>query len=332
MLPSSESGHVAESAPAGALSHQAAGAQAPEIRAVGRRHPGRWITGAIVIYVAITLAQSFVENPNYEWDVVAEWFTAPRILAGLASTFLLTAIAMAVSMALGVVLAVMRLSPNPLLSGASWVYVWFFRGTPLLVQLIFWYNLAALYPQIGIGLPFGGPGISVSTNDAITPFTAAILALGLNESAYMAEIVRSGILAVDAGQTQAAAALGLTRLETIRLIVLPQAMRVIIPPTGNEVISMLKTTSLVSIISYTELMYAGQLIYAVNFKTIPLLITVSIWYLIVTSVLMVVQSRIERRFGRGSASTSAGSRGAQLWRLLRIREPRVSPSAQETLP
>jgi polar amino acid transport system permease protein len=208
---------------------------------------------------------------------------------------------MAIGIVLGVVLAVMRLSPNPLVSGASWLYVWFFRGTPLLVQLLFWNFISALYPKISIGIPFGPEFFSFSANDVITPFVAAILGLGLNQAAYQAEIVRAGILSVDEGQNDAAHALGMTRLQTMRRIVLPQAMRVIIPPTGNETISMLKMSSLVSVIAYKELLYTVQLIYAVNYKQIPLLIVASLWYLIVTTLLSIGQYYLERRFGRGAA-------------------------------
>ncbi len=211
--------------------------------------------------------------------VVGHYLFDERILEGLRVTLELTVIAMAIGIMLGVLLAIMRLSPNPLVSGASWLYIWFFRGTPVLVQLIFWYFIAALYPKIDIGIPFGTAFIHGNANTLIKPFTAAILGLGLNEGAYMAEIVRAGIISVDDGQTLAAQSLGLTRLQTMRRIVLPQAMRVIIPPTGNETISMLKTTSLASIIAVPELLYAAQSIYSVNFKTIPLLIVVSIWYI-----------------------------------------------------
>jgi polar amino acid transport system permease protein len=195
----------------------------------------------------------------------------------------------------------MRLSANPLLSGASWAYIWFFRGTPVLVQLLFWYNLAALFPQISLGVPFGPAFVHGSANSLITALTASILGLGLNEGAYMAEIVRAGILSVDHGQVEAAQALGMTRAVTMRRIILPQAMRVIVPPTGNETISMLKTSSLASVITVTELLYAVQLIYSVNFKTIPLLIVASLWYLIATSVLTVGQYFVERHYARGSA-------------------------------
>ena len=194
----------------------------------------------------------------------------------------------------------MRLSPNPLVAGASWLYIWFFRGTPVLVQILFWNFIGALYPKISIGIPFGGPVLGdANANNLIKPFVAALLALGLNEGAYMAEIVRAGMLSVDEGQTEASQALGMTRLQTLRRIVLPQAMRVIIPPTGNETISMLKTSSLVSVIAYSELLYSTQLIYSVNFKTVPLLLVAAIWYLFFTTVLSIGQYYIERHYGRG---------------------------------
>ena len=209
---------------------------------------------------------------------------------------------MAIGIVLGVLLAVMRLSPNPLVATVSWVYVWVFRGTPVLVQILFWSFIAALYPTISIGIPFGGREFAHgSANAIITPFVAAILALGLNEGAYMAEIVRAGIISVDEGQTEAAHALGMTRLQVMRRIVLPQAMRVIIPPTGNETISMLKTSSLVSVIAYSELLYSAQLIYAVNYRQIPLLMVASVWYIIMTSVLSVGQYYLERHYARGAS-------------------------------
>ena len=206
---------------------------------------------------------------------------------------------MLVGIILGVVAAIMRLSPNPIVSGASWLYIWFFRGTPLLVQILFWYNLQALFPTISLGIPFGPAFVHTHANSIITTLVAGLLALGLNEGAYMSEIVRAGIISVDEGQTQAAQSLGMSRLQIMRLIVLPQAMRVIIPPTGNETISMLKNTSLLSVISFGELLFAAQTIYDVNYKIIALLIVASIWYLAMTSVLYVGQYFIERRYGRG---------------------------------
>jgi polar amino acid transport system permease protein len=278
---------------------QAAAGGPEDIKAVPVRRPGRWVVGAIVLIVAVALIRSVVDNPNFQWGVVGEYIFDGRILHGLRVTIELTVIAMAIGIFLGVLLAVMRLSPNWLVSGASSFYIWFFRGTPVLVQLLFWYNIAALYPKIGLGIPFGPSFIHADANTLITPFTAAILGLGLNEGAYMAEIVRAGIISVEPGQADAAQSLGMTRLQTMRRIVLPQAMRVIIPPTGNETISMLKTSSLASTIVVTELLYSAQLIYSVNFKTIPLLIAASFWYIVCTSVLYVGQYYLERYYGRG---------------------------------
>jgi polar amino acid transport system permease protein len=272
-----------------------------DIRAVPVRRPGRWIAAAIVLIVVVALIRSVATNPRFEWSVVGSYLFDSRILEGLRVTIELTVIAMAIGIVLGVLLAVMRLSRNPLVSGASWFYIWFFRSTPVLVQLLFWYNIAALYPKIALGIPFGPAFVHADANSLITAFTAAILGLGLNEGAYMAEIVRAGMISVDEGQTDAAQSLGMSRLQTLRRIVLPQAMRVIIPPTGNETISMLKTTSLASVIVVTELLYASQLIYSVNFKTIQLLIVASIWYIVCTSVLYVGQYYLERYYGRGAS-------------------------------
>jgi polar amino acid transport system permease protein len=231
--------------------------------------------------------------------VVGDYLFDHRILHGVEVTLFLTAIAMAVGIVLGILLAVMRLSPNPLLSGGSALYVWFFRGTPVIVQIFFWFFISAVYQTIDLGIPFGPSFIHLEGNAVITTLVAAILGLGLNEGAYMSEIVRAGIISVDEGQTDAAQALGMTRTQTMRRIVLPQAMRVIIPPTGNETISMLKTSSLVFAIAYTELFYSAQLIYATNYKNIQLLIVVSIWYLFMTSVLSIGQFYLERYYGRG---------------------------------
>jgi polar amino acid transport system permease protein len=273
-----------------------------EIKAVPVRHPGRWVAAAIVALLGATVAHSVATNPNFGWGLVGDYLFSAPILKGLLVTLELTVIAMIVGIVLGIVLAVMRLSPNPLVSGASWSYIWLFRGTPVLVQLLFWNFISALYPKISLGIPFLAPDlVSGDSNQIITPFAAAILGLGLNEAAYMSEIIRAGILSVDEGQTEAAQALGMRRLQTMRRIVLPQAARVIIPPTGNETISMLKTTSLVSVIAYTELLYAGQLIYAANYKQIPLLLVVSIWYLVVTTILSIGQYYLERRYSRGSS-------------------------------
>jgi polar amino acid transport system permease protein len=285
-----------------------------DIRAVPVRRPGRWLAAAIVLVFAAALVRSAITRPGFLFD--------HRVLAGVVVTIELTVIAMAIGVVLGVILAVMRLSPNPLLSRVSWLYIFFFRGTPVLVQLLFWYNLAALYPKLALGIPFGPAFVHPDVNTVITAFRAAVLGLGLNEGAYMAEIVRAGIISVEEGQTDAALSLGMTRVQTLRRVVLPQAMRVIIPPTGNETISMLKTTSLASVITVTELLYAVQLIYSANFKPIPLLIVASIWYLVCTSVLYVGQHYLERYYGRG-ASRELSPTALARWRaaVLSTRHP-----------
>jgi polar amino acid transport system permease protein len=272
-----------------------------EIKAIPVRRPGRWIAAAIILYLFAAVVKSVATNPRFEWGIIRHYFTSSRVLQGLITTLELTVLCMAIGIAIGIVLAVMRLSPNPLVSGASWLYIWFFRGTPVLVQILFWGYFSALYPRLSLGIPLGPQFVHFTANSAITPFVAGMLALGLNEGAYMAEIVRAGIISVEEGQTEAAQSLGMTRLQTMRRIVLPQAMRVIVPPTGNETISMLKTTSLVSVIAVTDLLYSVELIYAVNYRTIPLLIVASIWYLIVTTVLSFGQYYLERYFGRGAA-------------------------------
>jgi polar amino acid transport system permease protein len=293
-----------------------------DIRAVPVRHPGRWIAAAIVVVLAIVIVRSIVTNPHFEWSVVGEYLFDERILEGLRVTLELTVIAMAIGIVLGMLLAVMRISPNPLVSGGSWLYIWFFRGTPILVQLLFWYNFSSLYPKLALGIPFGPAFVHPNVNALITPFAAAILGLGLNEGAYMAEIVRAGIISVPDGQTDAAQSLGMTRLQTMRRIVLPQAMRVIIPPTGNETISMLKTTSLVSAIAVADLLFAAEGIYSANFKTIPLLIVASIWYIVCTSVLYVGQYYLERYYGRGSSRDQRDPLAARVLRgVLSFRRP-----------
>jgi polar amino acid transport system permease protein len=272
------------------------------LQVVRLRHPGRWVAAAVVVVLVVALVHSLVTNERYQWGVVFGYLFSGSILAGLGNTLFLTVLAMVVGVLLGVVLAVGRSSKNPLVSGACGAYVGFFRGTPLLVQLIFWFNLSALYPVIALKVPFGPTLFSGSANTLITPLVAAILGLGLNEAAYMAEIVRAGLQSVDAGQTQAAQALGMSARQVFSRIVLPQALRVIIPPTGNQTISMLKTTSLVSVISLPELLYAAQIIYSRTYEVIPLLIAASLWYLALTTVLTIGQGFLERRLGRGDAT------------------------------
>src|SRR6476620_10085952 len=217
------------------------GAQEIPTEVVRLRYPGRWVTACVLVLLGVLLVQQLIVNKRFQWDVFWHYLFSPQILVGLQRTLILTVIAMAIGIVLGTLLAIMRLSRNPVMRTASGLYIWFFRGTPLLVQLIFWYNLAALYPTVSIGIPFGGPDFVIgSANSLITPLAAALLGLSLNEAAYMAEIIRGGIGSVEAGQYDAAQALGMNNIQLMRRVVLPQAMRVVLPPTGNEVISMLK--------------------------------------------------------------------------------------------
>lgn len=294
---------------------------AASLTVVPVRHPGRWLTTAVVLVLCTMLVHTLVSNPRFGLDVVGHYFLSTSVLAGLQRTLELTVLSMVIGLVLGIVLAVMRLSANPIVSTASWLYIALFRGTPLLVQLIFWFNLSALYPSLSLGVPFGPAFVSGSSNGFITPFVAALLGLALNEAAYLAEIVRAGLESVDPGQTEAAQALGLPKGLVLRRIVLPQAMRVIVPPTGNETISMLKTTSLVSVLSLPDLLYSVQIIYSRTYETIPLLITASLWYLLLTSVLTVGQSFLERRFSRGATRSTPLPFGRRLLVALANRRP-----------
>ena len=275
---------------------------APEdIEAVPVRHPGRWVVAALVLLIALAIVNSAATNTRFQWGQIGHFLFDHRITSGVVVTIELTLAAQALGIVLGILLAVMRLSPNPLVAGGSWLYVWFFRGTPVLVQILFWYNIGALYPAIHLGIPFGPQFVSIDANSLVTPFLTVALGLGLNEGAYMSEIVRAGIISVDEGQTEAALSLGMTRLQAMRRIVLPQAMRVIIPPTGNETISMLKTTSLAFVVAGTDLLSAAENIAGANYEPIPLLIVASLWYLAITSVLYVGQYYVERFYARGSS-------------------------------
>jgi polar amino acid transport system permease protein len=258
------------------------------------------VAAAVVLVIVALGAHTLITNANFRWAVVGHYFFDHLILRGLLMTVELTAIAMVSATVLGTALALMRLSQNSVLSMTSGAYIWFFRGTPLLVQLIFFYNISALYPKLSIGVPFGPALVQGNVNRLVTPFLAAVLSLSLNEAAYMAEIIRGGIVSVERGQSEAAQALGMSSWLVLRRVVLPQAMRLIIPPASNQVISMLKYTSLVSVISLADLLYSAQMIYSTNYETIPLLIVASLWYLIVVSVLTAGQAYLERRLGRGS--------------------------------
>jgi polar amino acid transport system permease protein len=267
-------------------------AQLPIVRA---RHPWQWVAGAATILVAAYIVLAFASSPNIAWEQVAKYLTAPTILSGVGYTIFLTVIAMALGISGGVGLAVMRLSRNRVLQAISGAVIWLFRGTPLLIQIIFWYNIALVFPNLGIGIPFTNVGIFVDANQLVTPTVAALLALSINESAYMSEIVRGGILSVDPGQAAAATSIGMRGGQSMRHVVLPQAFRAIVPATGNQFIGMLKTTSLVSVIAASELMTNAQQIYAQNYFTIELLLVASAWYLFMTSIASIIQSIIERR-------------------------------------
>lgn len=262
------------------------------------KYYGRWLAAGALAIVLAGLVTSMVTNPRFQWAVVAQYIFEQSIMSGLVTTIWLTIAAMLIGVTLGTAIALMRISRNAVLGSIASGYLWIFRGTPLLVQLIFWYNLSALYPQITIGFPFGPSLGSFDANKYITIYIAALLGLGLNEGAYMSEIVRSGLNSVPPGQREASEALGMSSFRIMTRIILPQAMRVIIPPTGNQLIGMLKTTSLVSVIALQELLYSAQLIYTANFQTIPLLIVASIWYLVLTTVLSFGQHFLERYFGK----------------------------------
>ena len=271
------------------------------IKAIPLRHAWRWVSAIVVLALAAAALYTFATAPGLDWRVVGTYLFFPQILRGILVTLELTVIAMVIGVTLGVLLAVMRLSANPVVSTVSWFYIWFFRGTPVLVQLFFWYNLALILPHLSIGIPFTHIEWVGTTNQIISPFLAAILGLGLNEAAYMSEVVRAGIISVDQGQTEAAQALGMTRVRVMRRIVLPQAMRVILPPTGNETISMLKTSSLAYITTVAELFYVQTEISNANFSVVELLVVASMWYLLMTSILTFGQYYLERYFARGSA-------------------------------
>lgn len=279
----------------------------------------RRVVQVALVLLGVMLASSIATNPRFEWSVVGEYLFSDIVLAGLGTTLFLTVVAMVIATTLGLGVAMLRLSPSRILSAVGTGYILIFRGVPLLVQLMIWYNLASLYPQWSLSIPGTSIGASGSFNDLITPMTAAVLGLALNEAAYMAEIVRSGLISVPVAQVEASAALGMGKGLRMRRVILPQAMRMIIPAFGNQVIRMFKTTSLVSVIAVTDLLYSVQLEYSENLKMVPLLITASLWYLVLTTVFSFFQLLLERHFGRSEvegAGTDAGVAGliAQLLR------------------
>jgi len=269
-----------------------------DTRPVRRRKPGQVVLVAVILVLAAGGVATLVVNPNFDWPTVGKYLFDVSVWRGIAVTLELTLYAMVIGIVLGVVLAVLRQSENPVARLTAGAYIWFFRGTPVLVQVLFWGFAASLFPRIGLGVPGGDFLFSFDTNTVIPIFAAAMLGLGLNEAAYMAEIVRGGLLSVPRGQTEAAGVLGLNKMSTLRYVVLPQAMRVIIPPVGNQVISMLKMTSVVLVIGVRDLLGSVTEIYSRNYRQIALLLVACIWYLAMTTVLSFLQARLEKRFGR----------------------------------
>jgi polar amino acid transport system permease protein len=275
-------------------------ARSVPIKAIKLRHPWRMVFAVILVLIFVSLIVDAAFRPAYDWPSVGKYLFDRRISQAALVTLELTIYSMVIAIILGVILAVMRLSPNPVVKSLAWFYLWVFRGTPVYVQLTIWGLISLIYSSVDIGLPFMEPWVSFQTQAALNTFTLAIIGLALNEAAYMAEIVRAGLLAVDRGQEEAATALGMSWSQTMTRVILPQSMRVIIPPTGNEVISMLKTTSLVTAVPFSfELFTRSRDISAETFNPIPLLIVASLWYLFFTSILMVGQHFLEKRFARG---------------------------------
>ena len=274
------------------------------IDAVPLRHPWRWVAALVIVILLGLFLYGAATNPAYSWSTYREYLFNERILLGVLHTLELTVLSMVLAIVLGVLLSVMRLSGNPVFRAVSWVYLWIFRGTPIYVQLAFWGLIPVIYRKIQLGVPFFGPTFFHLDLQSLTiPFLLATLGLALNEAAYMAEIIRAGISSVPEGQMEASTALGMSWGMAMRRTVLPQAMRVIIPPTGNEVISMLKTTSLVTAVPYSFDLYsiATREIAARIFDPVPMLLVASTWYLLVTSILMVGQFYLERYFSRGAS-------------------------------
>lgn len=287
-------------------------------RLVPRHRPGQWVSAGAMLVLLAMFVHTLLTNSRFEWGVVGDYFLRGAVLRGLLLTLWLTAAVMTSGCLLGVGLAAMRFSANPVLRAVSFGYVWLVRSVPPLVQLIFWYELASLYPQISLGIPFGPEFVTVRTAHLFTGVLAAYVGLTLDVAAFSAEIVRGGILSVDHGQSEAAQALGLGRVRTFCRIILPQAMPAIIPASGNLLISLLKATSIVSVIAVQDLLYSVQLIYNANFQIMPLLLVATLWYVMVTTVLSIGQHHIERHYTRGHGRPG-GSRG--LWQTVRGNLP-----------
>lgn len=277
---------------------------------VAKRHrPMRWIMTAMLAGCVVLAANALASNKAIKYETIGQYFFDQQILKGLLTTLLLTMCLMTLAIALGIAVGAMRLSTNPTTKAIAWFYTWLFRGVPVLLQMIFWFNLALFFKQIEIGIP--GTSLQLAswdTNQVMTPFVAALLGLGLAEAAYVAEIVRGGLMGVDKGQTEAAHAMGMTGFQTFRKVVMPQAWRIILPPIGNEFITMFKFTSLAAVVGMTELLGAAQAISATNYRILELLIVVSIWYLACTTIFSILQYVLERRLGKGHENLAVSRR------------------------
>ena len=273
----------------------------PEV--VPARHPWRWAGTAVVAVLTAMAVNALVTNPAWDWHTVGQYLFAPSITRAVLLTLQLTVLGIVVGFVLGTVLALMRMSPNPLLRSVSWTYIWIFRSVPLILQLLFWYNLALIYKSISFGIPFGPALFEIGTMDLVSPLTAAVLGLALHQAAYAAEVVRSGFLGIDGGQLEAAAALGIPHWRRFHRIQLPQAMRIIVPTAANELIGLVKGTSVVYIMALSELFYQVQVVYTRTGRVIPMLLVAAVWYLVLTSLLSIGQFYLERHYGRGALRT-----------------------------
>ncbi|MFD5601253.1 amino acid ABC transporter permease [Leucobacter sp. NPDC058333] len=314
-----------------------AGATVPELSteddvvAIPLRRPWRWVSAVVVLALVVAFIIVIATNPNLDFDTVGEFLFDPRIIEGVWLTIVITVVSMVVSTLLAIVIASMRLASNPVLTTVAWFYVWAFRGTPVLVQIVLWGYLGLLFDQITLGIPLTDVVFwSVDTNSLVTPFVAGLLALTLNQAAYSSEIVRAGMMSVDEGQREAAYSLGMSPLYTFRRVLLPQAMRVIIPPMGNELISMLKNTSLLSVIAVMELYTQASVISSSNLKQVELLLVVSAWYLFMTSVLSIPQYYLERRYGRGSSRNLPPTPFQRIKRAFSSRQAGPAPAPATT--
>jgi polar amino acid transport system permease protein len=283
----------------------------PTPKVVAARHPLRWVGIAVVLVLLSQFVHGLVTNAGWDWATFARFVTAKSILDAVVVTLELTLYGTVLGFALGIVLALMRLSRSRFLGAVSWTYVWAFRSIPLIVQLLFWFNISYLYDELSLGIPFGPAFVTFETKDLISPTGAAVLGLALHQAAYAAEIVRSGVISVDHGQLEAAAALGIPRARQLRRIVLPQAMRSILPNAANEVISLFKGTSVVSVVAIGELFYQVQVIYGRNARVVALLMVATAWYIALTTLLSIVQHYVEKHYAKGTTRDEDGWKWAR---------------------